>query len=338
MVRATLPTMATTSTRALTLLSVLGTGRLTSAAELAERLDVSERTIRRDVETLRDLGYRVTTVTGVGGGYRLDGSDRLPPLLFDEEQMIAIAVALQTAPTVLTGIADASARALHTVRQAMPAPLRLESEDFTVISVPNYWEFPAAPIEAGVVSDVGAAIRRQEVLRADYSEPRGPGDDSTAVPLRLEPHSMVVWAARWYLVAWDQDASGWRALRLDRLRAKAATRLPFTSRRLPGGNAAAFVRSAVDRGDTLAAWPCQGSAVLAVSPRAAAEFAPGGAVVDYLTESTCRLRMGAWSWTGLAGLYLTFASPLSEVQPVELRRAFADIRNRLQDPAPDEFL
>lgn len=315
--------MATTSARALTLLSVLGTGAIVSGADLSARLGVGERTVRRDIDTLREIGYEIQSVTGLGGGYRLGTGSRLPPLMFDEDQVVAIAVALQTAPGVLDGIAESSARALRTVRQVMPERLRFESDAFTITAVPNYWEFPAPPIDAHVVREVGAAIRRRHVLRADYSD----GDQRRA--LRVEPHRMVLWAGRWYLVAFDLDDRRWRPLRLDRLRARSATYVPFAERQLPEGGPEQFIKRSVDRGDSLAGWPCQGSATIDVPPHVVAEFAPGGAVVERVTDSTAKLSMGAWSWTGLAGLFITFAADMHDVQPAELRSAFDRVRERL---------
>lgn len=315
--------MASTSSRALSVLAQLGTGVQVSSADLAARLGVSERTVRRDVDTLRDLGYEVEAVTGAGGGYRLGGGTRLPPMVFDEDQVVAIAVALQTASTTLAGIEQSSARALQTLRQVMPERLRLESDRFTVTSVPNYWEFPAPPIAADVVREVGAAVRRRHLLRADYAT------GTTNERMRVEPHAVIVWAARWYLVAYDLGPEAWRVLRLDRLSVKDPTYVPFAARPLPAASAEQFVKSSFDRGDLLADWPCQGSAIIEVPPALAAEFAPGGAVVERVSDTTSRLSMGAWSWVGLAGLFITFAADMTEVEPAELRDAFARVRARL---------
>lgn len=320
--------MATTSARALALLSVLSSGATVGAADLAARAGVGERTVRRDVETLRGLGYDVRSLRGAGGGYRLHGRSALPPLVFDEDQVVAIAVALQTAPTVLAGIAESNGRALATVRQVMPERLRIEADAYTVTSVPNYWEFPAPPIDARLVREVGAAVRRRHILRADYAEGEG-----EPLRLRLEPHHLVVWAARWYLIAFDLDGGpsggSWRVLRLDRLTAKAPTHVPFGERPLPAASPEALVKRTYDRGDAVAAWPCRGSAVLDVAPEVAAEFAPGGALVEAVTSTTCRLSMGAWSWIGLAGLFVTFGTDMHEVEPADLRGAFAELRTRL---------
>lgn len=292
--------------------------------EVAQRMGIAERTVRRDISTLRDLGYEIEPVRGLGGGYRMQRGARLPPMVFDEDQVVAIAVALQTAPSVLAGISESSARALRTVSQVMPERLRFESDAFAVALVPNYWEFPAAPIDASVVRDVGAAVRRRHVLRADYDD-----DTAEGQRLRVEPHHMIVWAARWYLVAFDLDRGDWRVLRLERLIAKDPTYVSFPEREMTEGTPASFVKQTYDRGDSVADWPCQGSAVLDVPPHIAAEFAPGGAVVEFVSGAHSRLRMGAWSWSGLAGLFLTFGATFTTVEPRELRQAFTKIRARI---------
>ncbi|MDX3003605.1 HTH domain-containing protein [Kribbella solani] len=137
--------MATTSHRALELLSSLGSGRTWPLRDLAAKLEVSERTARRDLDTLRELGYPVATVRGPHGGYRLGTGHTLPPLLFDHEQALAIAIALQTAPRSVYGLQDGTARALVTVQQAMPATLRAAMESLRLTRLRNYWEFPRTP-------------------------------------------------------------------------------------------------------------------------------------------------------------------------------------------------
>ncbi|MEJ2870064.1 WYL domain-containing protein [Actinomycetospora sp. OC33-EN08] len=310
--------MATTSARTLRLLSLLGTGRTRSGAELCARLEVSERTLRRDVEVLREMGYAVDPVKGVGGGYRLGPGGALPPVVLDEDQVVAVVVALQTASTALLGIEESARRALSTLRQVMPRRLRGDAE-LPVTPVVNQWEFPAEPIAAGLVREVGAAVRRRQVLRLDV--------DDEAV--RVEPHHLVVWAARWYLVAFDLWAGRWRVLRLDRVTLHPPTGSGFAERPLPEGGPVEFVRHTPDRGDRPAPWPCLGHVDLALPAAVVAEFAPGGAVVEAVTTTSCRLTMGAWSWSGLAGLYLTFGAEMGRVEPVELREAFTAARELL---------
>src|SRR6476659_11209323 len=127
-----------TSGRLLRLLSLLQARRDWPGDVLAERLEVSPRTVRRDVDRLRDLGYPVRAIKGPDGGYRLDAGTELPPLLFDDEQAVALAIALQIATTTGAGIEEAAARALNTVRQVMPARLRhrIDTLQFTAVERP----------------------------------------------------------------------------------------------------------------------------------------------------------------------------------------------------------
>ena len=307
--------MATTSARALRLLSVLGLGSTLGAAALAERLGTSVRTVRRDIETLRELGYEVEAVRGAGGGYRLGRATRLPPVVFDEDQAVAVAVALQTVPTILSGIRENSARALATLHQVMPARGRVQAEAFTVSAARNYWEFPAPPIDAGIVRAVGSAISRRHRLQIGT--------------LTLEPHELVVWAARWYLVAFDPQAGRWRVMRVDGLEPGPPTHTPFERRPVPQGDAVSFVMTTPDRGDTPARWQCRGSAVLALPASVVARYAPGGSTVERQTETSCRLTLGAWSWAGIAGLLLTFDADLSDLEPLELREALSSLSARI---------
>jgi predicted DNA-binding transcriptional regulator YafY len=315
--------MATTSARTLKLLSIFGVGVTLTAEELATRLGTSVRTVRRDIDTLRELGYEIEAVRGAGGGYRLGRATRLPPVVFDEDQAVATAVALQTAPAILSGIRENSARALATLRQAMPARSRIHAEAFTVSAARNYWEFPAAPIDAEIIHRIGGAIGQQHTVRVDYT-----GQDEP-VTLMLEPHDLVVWAARWYLVAFEPDANRWRAMRIDRLEPRMPTGRTFDRREVPHGDPVAFVMSTHDRGDTPAQWPCRGSALVALPAPVVARFAPGGSTVEHKTDSSCRLTLGAWSWAGLAGLLLTFDADLTGIEPAELRQALRSLRTRI---------
>jgi predicted DNA-binding transcriptional regulator YafY len=307
---------------------MLSSGATVAGEEIARRLDVSRRTMRRDVETLRELGYAIEPVKGAGGGYRLGPGGALPPLVLDEEQVVAIAVALQTTSAVLRGIEETSRRALQTVRQVMPRRLRLDADAFTVTALPNQWEFPAPAPEADLVRAVGAAVRQRVVLRLDYD---GTDDDAGPTSRVLEPHHLVVWAARWYLVAYEPTHQLWDVLRLDRVTHPELTGVPFIERDLPEGGPGALVQRTPARGDRLAPWPCTGSAVLALPAELVAQFAPGGAVVRSLDEAHCELSMGAWSWIGLAGLFITFGSPMTHVQPPALRAAFTLASKHLSD-------
>ncbi|NIZ92847.1 helix-turn-helix transcriptional regulator [Kineococcus rubinsiae] len=319
--------MAATSTRTLTLLSLLQGRRTWSGPQLAARLGVSTRTLRRDVEALRGLGYPVSASRGPAGTYRLGTGGTLPPLVFDDEQAVAVALALQTAPVPVAGLGDAAPRALATLRQVMPAHLRARVDAVRVTTVPNAWTFAAPPLDPEVLTAVGDAVSRAHVLRfevraADGTRPPpGPGH-------RVEPHDLVVWAGRWYLVAYDLDAHGWVVHRVDRLRAGGPTGTPFTRRELPGGSAAEVVRSRADRGDTPAAWQCLGTVVMALPVDLVARWAPGGSVVEDAGPGRCRFTVGAWSWAGIAGILATFDADVSEVEPEPLRRAVRELAAR----------
>ncbi|ALL79553.1 transcriptional regulator (plasmid) [Pseudonocardia sp. EC080610-09] len=334
--------MAMTSHRTLRLLSLLGSGRTWPMRDLADRLVASERTVRRDVDTLRELGYPVRTVHGPNGGYRLDTGSTLPPLLLDHDQALAIAIALQTAPSSVFGLHDDTARALTTVQNAMPDTLRATMESLRLTRLRNYWEFPGPPIDPAALTTVGTAVRLRHVLVVEIVRPDGtraaPEEPDFAAPRQFEPHHLVVWAGRWYLIAYDLNDQRWRVDRVDRLRLR-PTNSSFAPRELPDGDLATFVMSSHDRGDTPAAWQCTGSARLALPAYTVARWAPGGSVVEHLGPHHCRLTLGAWSWAGIAGILATFDTDLTDVHPPQLLSACHHIAHRyahVQAPRPPE--
>ena len=204
--------MNETSSRLLELLSLLQARRDWQGAELAERLEVSQRTIRRDVERLRDLGYPVESITGPAGGYRLRAGTAMPPLLLDDDEAIAIAVGLGTAARAsVTGIEETAVRALVKLEQVLPAHLRRRVRALGSATI--------APPVAGPTVDpqhltvIAAACRELECLRFAYRS-----RDGAESRREVEPHSLVNLGRRWYLVAWDRRREDWRSFRIDRLR------------------------------------------------------------------------------------------------------------------------
>ncbi|WP_433466667.1 helix-turn-helix transcriptional regulator [Spirillospora sp. CA-128828] len=326
--------MADTSARILRLLSLLGARAEWPGSELAARLCVSVRTLRRDVDTLRELGYPVEAVKGPGGGYRLGAGGKLPPLMLDDDQAIAIAIALQTAPATVTGIDDAVSRALTTLRQVMPARLCAASEAFELTALRNYWEFAAPPIDIGTLRAVGSAIRTQHVLRFDYRSPDGAapdlGERGFTPPLEVEPHHLVVWAGRWYLVARDRRTREWGTYRVDRIAPRDPAGAPFTLMPLTDEDLTRLVIQNPDRGDTSAQWQCLGSATIDLPAGIVARWAPGGSVVEHIDEHRCRLTIGGWSWMGVAGLFATFDADLHDIEPGRLVDAFRQLAARLR--------
>lgn len=302
-----------TASRLLSLLSLLQTRRNRPGRELAERLGVDERTVRRDVERLRELGYRVRAVKGPYGGYRLEAGADLPPMLFDDEQAVAIAVALQTATGA--GVEEGAARALDTVRLLLPARLRHRVDSLRVTAVPHRPPGPEA--DPAVLTALGAAVRAREELRFDY---RG-------ALRRAQPHHVVAWNGRWYLVAWDRDREDWRIYRADRIAPRVPNGPRFAPREVPGGDVGAFVSARFKGSDGPDRWPCRGEAVLALPAAAAAPFAGDGFVED-LGRGRCRLVLGSWSWPALAAAIGAFDADVEAVGPDALARAFALLADR----------
>ena len=231
--------MTTTSSRLLELLSLLQGRRDWPGTELAERLAVSGRTIRRDVERLRELGYPVESLTGPAGGYRLQAGTAMPPLLLDDEEAIAIAVGLLTATRAsVTGIEETAVRALVKLEQVLPAHLRRRVAALGSATIAPPASGPTvAPQDLTVIA---AACRDSECVRFAYRS-----RDGTDSSREVEPHSLVNLGRRWYLVAWDRRRDDWRTFRVDRLSKPAQTSVRFAPRKLPGKDAAAYVRKSI---------------------------------------------------------------------------------------------
>ncbi|MFW5418219.1 WYL domain-containing protein [Nocardiopsis sp. CNT-189] len=321
--------MAKTSVRLLLLLSLLQARRDWPGAVLAERLGVSPRTVRRDVDRLRELGYPVAAEKGPDGGYRLDAGAELPPLLFDDEQAVALAVALRVAASGGDGIGEGAARALNTVRQVMPARLRRRIDAFQVTAV----ERPALRAEpgigGGVLRALGAAVHAREVLRFDYASPGRAGGDGPPgpPPRRVQPHHLVTWGGRWYLVAWDLDREDWRTFRADRITPRTPAGPRFTPRELPGGDVAAFVTGRFSGSGGPGGWPCRGEVILDLPAAEVSRHARDG-IVEELGPDRCRLVLGSWSWTALAADVGRFDAGIEVVGPDGLAEAFARLARR----------
>ncbi|MEU8300465.1 WYL domain-containing protein [Micromonospora sp. NPDC048909] len=328
--------MLKTSARLLSLLSLLQARRDWPGALLAERLGISPRTVRRDVDRLRELGYPIVAVKGPDGGYRLNAGKDLPPLLFDDEQAVALAIALQIATTTGAGIEEAAVRALNTVRQVMPARLRRRIDTLQVTAVERSTR-PEQKVDSGVLMAVSAAVHAREVLRFDYtptSPPAVPGDGAQRPPRRAQPHHLVTWGGRWYLVAWDLDREDWRTFRADRITPRTPTGPRFTPRELPGGDVAAFVASRFQGSEGTGDGPCRGEVILDLPAAAVSRYTRDG-VVEELGPNRCRLVLGSWSWAGLAASIGRFDADIEVVGPAELRDAFGQLARRYASAATD---
>jgi predicted DNA-binding transcriptional regulator YafY len=308
------------SSRLLALLSLLQTRRDWPGALLAERLDVTPRTVRRDIDRLRELGYRVSAVRGPDGGYRLEPGTQLPPLLFDDRQAVAIAVALQSAATSGIDIGEDAERALATVRQVMPGRLRHRIDAIRFAGTPS-----TGPADPAVLTAVSDAIRSHLTLRFSYGEEDRP-------PRRAEPHGLVARHGRWYVVAWDLDRDDWRILRLDRIDPRTPTGPRFTPRPVPTGDVRTFVAARAKGAQAEDRWPCVGTVEIDRPARAVAPWVHDG-TLEETGSHTCRLTLGSWSWTGLVAYVARFDASFRVVEPPALAVAAASLATRLADAA-----
>jgi predicted DNA-binding transcriptional regulator YafY len=219
--------MRDTSLRLLRLLSLLQSRRHWTSAELAERLEVTTRTVRNDVERLRSLGYPVRARPGVAGGYELGAGGTLPPLLLDDDEVVAVAMGLRTAASgSIAGIEESSVRALAKLQQILPSRLRHRVD--TLQSATISMEPRGPQVDADVLTAVAAACRDHERLRFRYSSQSG--DDARR---EVEPYRLVYGRRRWYLHAWDPDRDDWRTFRVDRMKLRTPNGARFTPRPLP---------------------------------------------------------------------------------------------------------
>lgn len=308
-----------TSNRVLTLLSVLQSPRDWGGQELADRLGVTVRTVRRDIDRLRELGYAIDAAKGPYGGYRLAAGSDLPPLLFDEEQAVAISVALQNAPAAGVDIDDAARRALATVRQVMPSHLRHRVEGIAFAS-----RAAATKIAPSVLEAVSAAVRERRVLRFDY------GESQSGPARRAEPHAVIARDGRWYVVAWDLGVAEWRILRLDRIHPRSAGGAPFAPRGIPTGDATTFVAARFKGSDAADAWPVTGELILPLPASAIAPWSDD-AVLEELSDDACRVRVGSWSWAGVLAWATRFDCDFDIVGPPALAEAAMRAAQRLKD-------
>ena len=235
--------MTSAGPRLLELLSLLQSRRSWPGDELAARLDVSTRTLRRDVDRLRDLGYPVEARRGVDGGYELAAGAVLPPLLLDDDEAVAIGVGLHSAiqAGTIAGIEESSIRALSKVIQVMPRRLRRRIDALASMIVPAPWQESADGVDADVLVTLAQACRDGDRVAFRYTARRG-GTTNREV----DPHRLVLTGRRWYLVAWDLDRSDWRTFRLDRLGVPERTGARAVPRRLPAADAGEFVRTNIE--------------------------------------------------------------------------------------------
>jgi len=326
-----------TSARLLRLLSLLQGRRDWSGRQLADRLEVDVRTVRRDVERLRGLGYPVESSAGVGGGYRLGAGADLPPLLLDDEEAVAVAVGLRTAAGgTVAGIEESSLRALAKLEQVLPARLRHRVQTLGAATVPLTG--PRPTVDPDLLTVVAAACRACEQLRFDYRDHGGATSRRT-----VEPYHLAHTGRLWYLVAWDLDRRDWRTFRADRIEPRPIPGDRFRPRPAPDGDMAAYVRR------SLAVAPYQLTARVSFHAPAAVvaeRISPAAGIVEPLDDQTCVVTYGGESvrtlgvFVGMVGVDFTVHEPPELVAHVaeladRYRRATAgaaDVRGRGSGP------
>ncbi|WP_406148202.1 helix-turn-helix transcriptional regulator [Streptomyces sp. NBC_01012] len=236
--------MTDTPARLLKLLSLLQTPREWPGSELADRLDVTPRTIRRDIDRLRELGYPVEASRGSVGGYRLVAGSAMPPLLLDDEEAVAIAVGLRAgAGHAIEGVDEASVRALAKLEQVLPSRLRHRVSSLQNATVP-LTRGDGSTIDPHTLTTIASAVTGRERLRFAYR-----AGDGTGSRRQAEPYRLVSTGNRWYLVAYDMDREDWRTFRVDRVSEPFVTGSRFIPRELPtgGGDAAEFLAGSMAR-------------------------------------------------------------------------------------------
>ena len=283
--------MLETSARLLRLLSLLQQRRDWTGPALAERLGVTTRTVRNDVERLRTLGYPVHATPGVAGGYRLGAGAALPPLLLDDEEAVAVAVGLRTAADgSVSGIEETSLRALAKLEQVLPSRLRhrVDAVHAVTVAIPR----SGPTVDSRVLAELARVCRGLERLRFDYVAHEGGSSVRT-----VEPHRLVHTRGRWYLVAWDVDRSDWRTFRVDRIRPRVPTGPRFTERPLPhGGDVAGYVAGGLET----ATWKHRARIRLFAPASAVVARLPGAAEVVPVDEETCEVVVGSDTYALLA--------------------------------------
>ncbi|TYL52788.1 helix-turn-helix transcriptional regulator [Agromyces mariniharenae] len=316
--------MSDTAARLLAMLSLLQARPDWTGTELAERLGVSTRTVRTDIDRLRELGYPVDARRGAAGGYRLGAGGKLPPLLLDDEEAVAVAIGLREA-TGIAGIEESSARALAKLEQVLPSHLRptVAAIGAVVDRAPENigTDAPDPEVDHAVLAAVAAAIRDVEWLRFD----------DRGTPRLVEPYRLLSWQRRWYLVARDPRSGEWGVYRADWIEPRMPTRRRFSPSPLPGGDYTAFVMRSI----AMSGWNVHARFRVAASAEAViARINPTVGVVEAVSDDESVLVTGADSldtiaaYIGMLNMDFTVESP-PELAP--LLRTYAERYTRAAD-------
>lgn len=312
--------MTDTAARLLSLLTMLHAGPERGGAELATRLGVAPRTVRRDVERLRALGYPVEAVQGTAG-YRLGSGNTLPPLVLGDEEAVAVVLGLRgAAQQSVTGIEEAALQALTKVEHVMPARLRHRVR--TLASTTQYGgEPPEAHVDLEVLMTLAEGCRRNERLRFDYANGRG-----EASRREVEPHRVISFNRRWYLVAFDVGRDAWRTFRVDRLTPRIPFGRRFEPREVPTGDALTYLERAL----AVESWQLRAVIRLRASADVAAGHVwPGMGAIEPEGPETCLLHIGGPNASDLLWMVTSVGLDFEVVDgPDELRDGLRELAHR----------
>ncbi|WP_308406704.1 YafY family protein [Streptomyces sp. AC555_RSS877] len=314
--------MLETSARLLRLLSLLQAHREWTGPDLADRLGVTPRTVRRDVDRLRELGYPVNASPGTGGGYQLGAGAELPPLLLDDDEAVAVAVGLRTAAGQgIDGIGETSVRALAKLEQVLPSRLRRRVSALNAFTVPMLRGPLPSSVDPAVLTELANLCRDAERLRFEYRD-----HDGTPTRRSAEPHRLVCSERRWYLVAWDLDRDDWRTFRVDRITPRPPHGPRFVPRPPPADDLAAYVSQGVS---TRVYASHAVIRLLAPLAEAAERVSPSAGTLEASDENSCILRTGAASLDVMVLHVMMLGFEFEVLEPAELTEAVRTARDRL---------
>ena len=309
-----------TAGRLLSLLSLLQMPREWPGSELARRLEVSPRTIRRDVDRLRELGYPVEASMGAEGGYRLVAGTAMPPLLLDDEEAVAIAVGLRTAARqTVAGIEEASVRAMAKLEQVLPSRLRRRVGALGAATLPVVLGADGVTVDPEHLTVLASAIANRERLRFRYSAADGAESRRHVEPLHLVPSGR-----RWYLVAFDPDRDDWRFFRVDRMTGLSPTGARFAPRALPSDDPAAYLAEHM-----LSRAPTYTAVATVHLPARDVRTRFPGAAVEVVAERTCVISDFTDTVEYLAFHLLQLGCEFEVHEPPELVRHLRELHDRI---------
>ena len=315
--------MLETSARLLRLLSLLQSRRYWEGAGLAERLEITSRTLRRDIDKLRSLGYTVSAAAGPGGGYQLGQGSALPPLLLDDDEAVAVAVSLRSAMDTIAGMSQTVVGALVKLNQLLPVRLRKRVGAIHAVTISVAGAAPALNLDT--LTTLAAACRDHRQITLRYEDRKGRATTRTVEPLQLAHTGN----RRWYVVAWDLSRDAWRTLRIDRIVGIPASGAPFIPRP-PPADLARYVAEAISH----APYPYRARFKLAGPAKTVAERVPPWiGVLEPLDTKHSLLSTGAETPEALLFQVMLCGVDFELMEPEDLRPHLRAIAARLQRAA-----